>query len=128
MAVPTHPVQNELTYADPGEGIVDKTNAPLDEMPAGTFDSSNVHSALYDFGERELFLRFLRTNEPDAVYQYTNVPASEWQGLVEAPSKGSYVNANIAFEYFYAKTGRDELRATAEDLPQSRVRRFLLTP
>jgi hypothetical protein len=127
MAVVDHPVKNRIWDANLAETLPDKTHAPLEEMPAGTFESSNVHSALYDFGERELFIRYLRDGI-DAIYQYVDVPASEWQGLESAGSKGSYINANIAYDYRYAKVGREELRSTAENLPQSRIRRFCLTP
>ena len=126
MAVPFHPAENEYpgTFAD---SLPDKTNAPLDEMPASTFDSSNVHSALYDFGTGELFVRYLRDGV-DAVYQYRDVPPSEWNGFVQASSKGSYVNANIAYEYTYVKVGRSELMELGRSLPQSRIKRFVLTP
>jgi hypothetical protein len=127
MAVPDHPAKNEY-FHDFGDDLVGKTQAPLEEMPTSTFTSSNVHSAIYDFGERELFIRYLRDVGQDAIYQYTNVPAREWQGLKSAASKGSYVNANIAFEYNYAKTGRDELRALAREQAEQRVRRFVTTP
>jgi len=79
--------------------------APLDTMPAGSFTSSNVHSGLYDFGERELFMRYLRDGEPDAIYVYQNVPAQVWSALVEADSKGSFINESVAFEYSYSKAG-----------------------
>lgn len=128
MAVPDHPAQNEY-FHDFGADLVGKVQAPLEEMPTSTFSSSNVHSAIYDFGERELFIRYLRGVGVDAIYQYTNVPAREWQGLKAAGSKGSYVNANIAFEYNYAKTGRDELREMVrEQAEDQRVRRFVTTP
>ena len=127
MAVPDHPAKNEY-FHDFGDDLVGKVQAPLEEMPTSTFQSSNVHSAIYDFGERELFIRFKRSVGQDAIYQYTNVPAREWQGLKSAASKGSYVNANIAYEYRYAKTGRDELRELAREQAEQRVRRFVTTP
>jgi hypothetical protein len=127
MTVPQHPAENEY-FTDFGDDLLDKTQAPLEEMPTSTFTSINVHSAIYDFGTREMFIRYLRDVGPDAVYQYTNVPAREWSGLVEASSKGSYINANIAYEYNYAKTGRDELRSKARQHPDQRLRRFLTTP
>lgn len=127
MAVPDHPAKNEY-FHDFGEALVSKVQAPLEEMPTSTFTSSNVHSAIYDFGERELFIRYKRQTGLDAIYQYTNVPAREWQGLKAAGSKGSYVNANIAYEYNYAKTGRDELREAGERAADQRVRRFVTTP
>jgi hypothetical protein len=126
MAVPDHPARNEY-HDDFTDDLLAKTRDPIETMDPGTFDSSNVHSGIYDFGERELFLRYLRTGV-DAVYQYRNVPAREWDGLVSAASKGSYINANIAYEYTYAKVGRDEMLDAARQLPQSRVKRFVLTP
>lgn len=126
MAVPEHPAENEYHH-DFTDRLVDAQRAPLDEMPTSTFQSSNVHSAIYDFGERELFIRYLR-QATDAVYQYTNVPAKTWQGLKQASSKGSYVNANIAYEYNYAKVGRDQLVDVAQGMGQGRVRRFISTP
>lgn len=126
MAVPFHPAENEYpgTFAD---DLPDKTHAPLDEMPTSTFESSNVHSALYDFGTMELLIRFKRDGT-DAVYQYRDVPPSEWNGLVQAASKGSYVNANIAMAYTYVKVGRGELMDIARSLPQSRIKRFVMSP
>lgn len=99
---------------------------PIETMPNNSFSSSNVHSALYDFGDRELSVRYLRDGT-DAVYLYLNVPASAWQGLINASSKGSYINANVAFDFRYFKLGRDDLpkrHAIADD----RVRRFYYDP
>jgi len=127
MAVPQHPARNEYHH-DFSDDLLGKTRAPLEEMPMTEFTSSNVHSGLYDFGQRELFMRYKRATGGDAVYQYTNVPAKEWQGLKSAGSKGSYVNANIVYEYNYAKVGRDELMEAARDLHQGTVRRFITTP
>lgn len=126
MAVPQHDPANEY-FDDFTDDLLGKTRDPIDTMPPGTFQSSNVHSAIYDFGARELFIRYLRTGV-DAVYQYRDVGASTWQGLYGAQSKGSYVNANIAYEFRYAKVGRDEMLEAARSLPQGRVRRFVLTP
>jgi hypothetical protein len=74
-----------------------------------------------------MFIRYKR-QATDAVYQYVDVPARTWNALVSAGSKGSYVNANIAYEFRYSKVGRDEMMEAARDLHQGRVRRFLLTP
>lgn len=103
MAVPEHPERNrKFTQSPPDVDRLER--APLDTMPAGSFTSSNVHSGLYDFGERQLFMRYKRDGA-DAIYQYWDVPAQVWSGLVEASSKGSYVNQYIAFEYRYSKAG-----------------------
>jgi hypothetical protein len=99
---------------------------PIETMPNNSFSSSNVHSALYDFGERELSVRYLRDGT-DAVYLYLNVPAATWQGLVDASSKGSYINASVAFNFRYFKLGRTDLpgrNAIADD----RIRRFYYDP
>jgi len=105
MAVPNHAASNRRFGTELDTDRL--TRAPLETMPTGTFQSSNVHSGLYDFGERQLFMRYLRDG-PDAIYQYWDVPAREWQGLKSAQSKGSYINANVAFDYEYALFGRGD--------------------
>jgi hypothetical protein len=128
MAVPDHPARNEYFDDFSDDLLAKQARAPLDEMPASTFESSNVHSALYDFGERELVVRYKR-QATDTVYQYRDVPAKTWQGLQAAGSKGSFINANVAYEFRYAKVGRDELMRKAEErLGQGAVRRFLTWP
>lgn len=115
-----HPAANRI-FVD--EVDTPTARAPLDEMPAGSFESSNVHSAIYDFGERRLYLRFLREG-PDAIYQYWDVPAQVWSGLVEASSKGRYVNQYIATDYRYAKAGRDDF-PTQQSMRNDLLRRFV---
>jgi hypothetical protein len=128
MAVPQHPKRNEKFERDADEKLLGKQRAPLDEMPAGSFTSSNVHSGLYDFGERELYMRYLRTGEPDAIYRYDDVPAREWQGLTAAASKGSYINANVAYEYRYVRINAGAMPDEGRGAKNSRVRRFITTP
>jgi len=99
---------------------------PIETMPNNSFRSSNVHSALYDFGERELSVRYLRDGT-DAVYLYLNVPASTWQGLVDASSKGAYINANVAFEFRYFKLGRIDL-PSRNVIESDLIRRFYYDP
>jgi hypothetical protein len=129
MAVPKHPARNEYFEDDADEKLLAKGRMPLEEMPTSEFTSSNVHSGLYDYGERELFLRFKRDVGADAIYRYDNVPARTWQGLKTAASKGSFVNASIAFEFNYVRINRGDIpeedRIAADDM---RVRRFLTTP
>lgn len=100
---------------------------PIDMMPASSFESSNVHSGLYDFGEAELFMRYLRDG-PDAIYQYTGVPPSVWDGLVNAQSKGRFVNANIAYQYPYAKASASDFPDRGRGLQSDIARRFVTTP
>lgn len=125
-----HPPENRLH--EPLDERIRKleatTRAPLDTMPAGSFTSSNVHSALYDFGARELYLRFLRDVEADAIYRYDDVDARTWQALVAAPSKGSYVNSSIAYDYRYTKVNASDLPEDGRALSEPRVRRFVTQP
>jgi len=126
--IATHPAENEY-FNDFSEDLLEKDRMPIDEMPTGTFSSSNVHSALYDYGKREMFVRYLRDVGTDAVYQYVDVPASIWQGLTGADSKGSFINSRVAYEFRYSKVGRDELADVAEQsLSQGVVRRFVTMP
>lgn len=106
MAVPEHPERNRKFHTEPDTDRLER--APLDTMPAGSFSSSNVHSAMFDFGSNDLHIRYLRDQGADVIYRYWNVPAQVWSSLVAASSKGSFINANIAYEYRYALYGRDE--------------------
>ena len=125
MAVPAPPAANRRFPTD-GLDVDALTRDPLDTMPAGTFESSNVHSALYDWGDRTLFVRYLREG-PDAIYQYWNVGPDTWDSLKLAPSKGSLINAEIAYDYEYALFGRDDFpdrHALGDDV----IRRFVYDP
>jgi len=128
MAIHKHPPENYVPDDRAGEKLADKQRAPLDEMPFGSFTSSNVHSGLYDFEARECYLRYLRSGERDAIYRYDDFPASEWNGLVNAASKGSYVNANIAFEYRYTLLTTSDVPEEGRSARDHRVRRFVTTP
>lgn len=55
--------------------------------------SSNLASVGYENGN--LLVRF----RSGWTYAYSNVPASVYQGLMAAPSKGKYFNANIGRRY-----------------------------
>lgn len=126
MAVPSHPSQNRrFIQGEPDFGHLER--APLDEMPAGSFQSSNVHSAIYDFGDRTCFVRYLRSG-PDAIYQYWEVPARVWNGLVNAASKGSYIHENLAFDYTYALFGRDDFPDRGHGIEHDLMRRFVTSP
>jgi len=61
------------------------------------------------------------------IYQYWEVPASEWQGLKSAGSKGGYINANVAFSYRYALFGRDEF-PDRHAIGSDQLRRFVFDP
>lgn len=129
MAVPQHPARNEYFEEDADRRLVDKARAPLEEMPTSTFSSSNVHSALYDYGERECYIRYLRRTGADAIYRYDDVPAREWQGLKAATSKGSYINRQVAFEYRYVRLNRSDMPTRDVSKYQDRrVARFVTSP
>jgi len=130
MAIPEHDASNQYFDDGVGEDLANKTRAPLDEMPTSTFTSSNVHSALYDFGERTMWIRFLRTAGADAIYRYDDVPATQWNDLVEASSKGSLVNAEIAYDYRYTKVNRPDVTQNTDrgEVTHRIARRFLFTP
>ena len=61
--------------------------------------SSNVDSVGYDEATETLKVRFLNGSE----YIYMNVPIMEYEGLLKAPSVGSYLNRNIKGTYNYQK-------------------------
>lgn len=88
-----------------------------------TFDSSNLHSGLYDRGSQDLYIRF----HGNRIYIYRMVPAKVWEGLKDASSHGSYHHEHIKWDYPYEEI-------TASDWPQQgraapanndTIRRFL---
>ena len=121
------PLDHDPSNERPAPDDVVDIRAPLDTMPTSSFSSSNVHSALYDFGEAELYIRYLRDG-PDAIYQYWGVPASTWDGLVNANSKGSFINANIAYAFSYSKLSSSDFPNRGHDLDNDLARRFVTTP
>jgi hypothetical protein len=118
-----HPAENRIFVDDPP---VPGQRDPIETMPNGSFSSTNVHSGLFDFADNALFMRYLRDGQ-DAIYRYWNVPTQTWRGLVEASSKGGYVNSNIAYNYRYAKLGRGDFPRRG-DLRDGRLRRFVFSP
>jgi len=101
--------------------------APLDEMPAGSFSSSNVHSALYDYGQTELYIRYLRGG-PDAIYRYLNVGPRTWGALKDAGSKGGFINQNIAYDFPYTLLTKGDFPQKGQGLDSDIARRFVTTP
>ena len=70
-------------------------------MPEMIFvDSSNIEAIGYDTGTLELHVRFLKSGETFVYYAI-----EEWrhQELMQADSKGTYLNTNIKPNYQYAK-------------------------
>lgn len=62
-------------------------------------DSSNVESVGYDEDEQILYVRFLT----GATYIYKGVNNYEFEGLVSAPSVGSYLHRYIKNNYPYER-------------------------
>lgn len=61
--------------------------------------SSNVASVGYDPQTMTLEVEFLG----GSVYQYFDVPESEYSGLIGADTVGGYLNSNIKGRYRYAR-------------------------
>lgn len=55
-----------------------------------TVASSNVHSALYNEGDGDFYVRFLRSG-PDDIYIYPDRTPSEWDDFRTATSKGEWI-------------------------------------
>lgn len=62
-------------------------------------DSSNIESIGYDDGDRELHVRFLS----GALYIYHDVPRPIFDDLLQASSKGSFLNREVKGVYRYTK-------------------------
>jgi len=63
--------------------------------------SSNLASVGYDSETQTLRIEF----RSGGVYEYHDVPEAEYQGLMDASSKGSYHHQNIKNHYNYKKIG-----------------------
>lgn len=61
------------------------------------FESSLIESAAYEHSTQRLIIEF----KNGAWYYYLGVPASKWQDLKEAESKGIYFNQHIKNQYSY---------------------------
>ena len=61
--------------------------------------SSNVESVGYDEQNRIVYVRFLNAT----VYMYKEVPLYEFEGLLNAPSVGSYLHRNFKNIYCYER-------------------------
>ena len=57
--------------------------------------SSNIRSVGYDPESSRLEVEF----NSGSIYQYLNVPESEYEGLMNSASKGRYLNRNIKDRY-----------------------------
>lgn len=104
------------------------TRQPIETLEDGEdYNSSNVHSLLYDFGESELIARYYRDGA-DALYRYPNFPASEWSGLASASSKGRYINLNVKGVYGFDRLRISRWPDSARSIEHPVARRFVTAP
>jgi hypothetical protein len=69
-------------------------------MPQMTpVSSSNVAEVGYDEQAQEVYVRFLN----GSLYVYKGVPKFEYEGLLNAPSAGSYLHRNFKNVYPYER-------------------------
>lgn len=61
--------------------------------------SSNIRAIGYDSDSQSLEVEF----HHGSVYQYAGVPQGEHEGMMNADSKGKYLNANIKGRYPYVQ-------------------------
>jgi capsid portal protein len=73
-----------------------------DEVQMQEFDSSNIHSALYQSVTEDLYVRFHgHDGGTDRIYVYLGVQEDEWESWLDASSAGSYHYENIRMSYPY---------------------------
>jgi hypothetical protein len=63
--------------------------------------SSNVRSVGYDVVTETLEVEFLN----GGVYQYYNVPQLMYEQMMNATSKGQFLNTYVKNQYAYSRTG-----------------------
>jgi hypothetical protein len=68
-------------------------------MERQSVSSSNLRSVGYDENNQVLEIEF----QSGSVYEYFDVPQAVYAGLMNAPSKGAYLNDNIRPTYRFRK-------------------------
>jgi hypothetical protein len=68
-------------------------------MERTSVSSSNISAIGYDADNQILEIEF--TN--GAVYSYSGVPPGEYEGIMNADSKGKYLHSNIKNRYSFMK-------------------------
>lgn len=68
-------------------------------MERVSVSSSNISAIGYDADSQSLEIEF----HSGAVYSYSGVPPAEFEGFMDADSKGRYFNANIKNRYPFEK-------------------------
>lgn len=70
-------------------------------MDRRVVQSSNVASIGYDEASSTLEVEF----QSGAIYQYYGVPQNIYEQLMQAPSKGQFINAYIKNAFPYSRVG-----------------------
>ena len=70
-------------------------------MEKQSVSSANLQSIGYDSREQTLEVEFSN----GSIYQYYNVPDSLHDQIMQAPSKGQFLNACIKNHYPYSRVG-----------------------
>ncbi len=68
-------------------------------MDRTSVTSSNIADIGYDEDSQTLEVGF----KDGSVYQYTGVPLNEYEGIMNATSHGTYLNASIKGRYSYVR-------------------------
>jgi hypothetical protein len=90
-----------------------------------TVSSSNVHSALYNEGDADFYVRFLRSG-PDDIYVYPDRTPAEWESFRTATSKGGWIWEHaIGEDWPYDLLTTRDFADVARDDVVPDVRRFL---
>lgn len=69
----------------------------MSQLTWTTITSSNIKSIAYD--EASLYVEF----KSDTVYEYTDVPQSVYDSLIESESKGKFLTTHIKNKFKYKK-------------------------
>lgn len=87
-------------------------------MNVTAVESATLATVAYDRTRELLQLEF----NSRTLYQYFGVPASVHEGLLRAPSKGSYFNQAIRGKYPYSRISHGQAEAPEQDIPAERRR------
>lgn len=87
--------------------------------------SDDVLAGLYDFGTNDLYIKFSRTSKRFALYVYSFVPATVWEGLKSAANVSRYLNDNIAYDYRYEQLTPSDWPQQGRGIGHDVVRRFV---
>ena len=71
-----------------------------------SFHSSSVAAGGYDGGKHVLRLRYIDGD----IYDYLDVPSRVFQALLNAPSKGRFVNRHVKPHFAYRRVGENGSR------------------